>query len=785
MKSKNKKSKDLMRLNKFLSNRKVLITIVVVCSLCLFLMCNYVVNFFMSIPSYARHEITNSEFFSAKHIFPQLKYLFRSKGWTIIFVIELIFIAVFDALLIYRIKIAYSQEHINVGQKGDRRFTTIKEIKEQYKEIPDKDEFYEGFPGIPISHYGDKLYIDTSPSHTMGIGITRGGKGEYFVFTSIDVNSRAEHQASMVLIDMKFELYKSTKETLKKRGYVTRLLNLVDLVDSMGYNPFTEIIKVYKEGKEDEAELLAQTFAASIYTPDQQQGDNKFFANTSVSVLSAFIIANVEDSLTSDEIANYQRLKQWKAKRKAFIDLKENEPDMINEVKKKYEEMKEIYGDMVMLQPNLLYIPDTEEFTYSTENEKKITVYGIISAFTEMATMPYTLGDNPLKTYIDEFFEIRPALDRAKLKFIAANVSGERTKGNIYSNMLSELKTFAFKNVAKMTAESSIDLREVGFGEKPYAIFIGMSFHDKSNWSLANIFITQLFYVLSSECVHGKGKCDRQVRFIVDEAGNMPAIDSLDSLVTVGGGQNMFFDFWIQSYTQFYEKYGDNKAKTIIGNCANQIYILSNDEDTTTFFSKQLGNETILDLQRTGEKLDLSKTFLESTMEHPLLSPSKLMELHEGENVIHRVIKRRDLKRNHIKPMPIFNSIETGTSFLPRYEHLADIFPDPDKIDLDDVIEESRDHINVLERVWDFRESQDLIEAKSSGLILYKTIADMSSLRKKEFIEILKECYGKKYKKVIKITDETSLAKAYIKICDSDISSDKKEKLTGLISQTA
>ena len=66
-------------------------------------------------------------------------------------------------------------------------------------------------------------------------------KGEMFVIPSIDVYSRAEKKTSMIITDPKMELYKCSKETLEKRGYIVHLLNLYDPLHSMGFNPLEQI----------------------------------------------------------------------------------------------------------------------------------------------------------------------------------------------------------------------------------------------------------------------------------------------------------------------------------------------------------------------------------------------------------------------------------------------------------------------------------------------------------------------------------------------------------------
>lgn len=71
-------------------------------------------------------------------------------------------------------------------------------------------------------------------------------------------------------------------------------------------------------------------------------------------------------------------------------------------------------------------------------------------------------------------------MDRAKMKYASVEVTGDRTKGSIYSEMLSKLTLFTYQSLARMTAESTIDLESVGFGDRPKAIFIGVPDYDKS-----------------------------------------------------------------------------------------------------------------------------------------------------------------------------------------------------------------------------------------------------------------------------------------------------------------
>ncbi len=56
--------------------------------------------------------------------------------------------------------------------------------------------------------------------------------------------------------------------------------------------------------------------------------------------------------------------------------------------------------------------------------EKQITMYSICNSFSVMATA--SMGGD--KTALDAYFDARPNGDRAKLKYSAARVSGDKTK---------------------------------------------------------------------------------------------------------------------------------------------------------------------------------------------------------------------------------------------------------------------------------------------------------------------------------------------------------------------
>lgn len=694
---KKKNPKRVMQLERYLSDTRIIMAIIIGIDLFFFMVMNFVINSLIAIPEMFKDLDNPGKYVGLKNVLPNINNIRTYGGIYIpIFIILLIFLLALDACTAYKMKVAWSEEYFNIGQKGDERWTTDEEIKQQFLEIPDKNESFPGYGGTIVSRMGNKLYIDTSPVNNMIIGITRSGKGEMYVFPSIDVYSRAEKKASLVINDMKLELYKSSKKTLEKRGYKVYLLNFDDPIHSMGFNPLTVIIELAVNGDYENAELLAQAFAFSIFNPDEPANTDRFWNDASSSLLSALILAHLEDCLRMDEIENDKRYRTWKKKRDAYDTLN----DDVKEKATKLYEKEKIKKEDIILNPAVMYLPEDAVYEKKHDNVKKINMYSIINTFTELARVHNP--DNPEITALDMYFSKRPQLDRAKLKYAAIEIAGDKPKSSIFGVMLSRLTTFTYESMAKMTAESSFDLEEIGFGEKPVAVFLGLPDYDTSKHFLATVFIRQVSLVLSKRANRDRsGKCKRLVKFIVDEAGNMPAIEGLETYITMNLGRNISYDFYIQSYSQFEKKYGEG-WKTIKGNCGNQIYILTSDGDTAQTFSEDLGNETIVDLQRTGEKLSTHKHFMENTQEKPLLNKNQLMRLNEGECVVKRVMKRKDLNGNRVEPTPIFNSEESGKRFLYRYEYLTDTFPNPNEIDLYEINTADRSRINLRERVWDY-----------------------------------------------------------------------------------
>ena len=390
----------------------------------------------------------------------------------------------------------------NHNEEGDDRFATVKEIHQQYKKVPNKTETYPGEGGVPVLHETRKnltgltlgsqmlwqnrtfsryltnaerilgiyakasgdYYIEDSTTNMLGVGMTRSGKGEGHITTTIDINSRAEIQPSMVIADPKGEHYQSSYKTMRRRGYDVNVLSFQNMDWSMSYNPLALAIDAAKKGYYEKTQTRVNAVAEAIYRktkPGVGNGNAKYWEDTSISLFNAIAMALIDranetfkngetdawDTVTVRNIAKF------------LTDLGSEEV-FVND-----------YGDIVEN-------PDRDQ---QVKKKSKITVY----------------FDNLRKINQEQFSKFR---DMADLNFRSSDFASEETKGNVFSSMMSGINLFLQDNIAKLTSKNSIDLESVGFPRR-----LSIKFRSSSNVAMRNEYAHKTAKVtITSQSAWGK-----------------------------------------------------------------------------------------------------------------------------------------------------------------------------------------------------------------------------------------------------------------------------------------
>ena len=373
----------------------------------------------------------------------------------------------------------------NNNEEGDDRFATEKDIHHQYKKVPNKNQTYPGEGGVPVLHetkgnlagltlrtqmqwqnrkvsrYITKAetilgnlsipsgyyYIDDSTTNMLGIGMTRSGKGEGHIMPSIDINSRAEIQPSLVIADPKGEHYQSSYKTMRKRGYDVNVLSFQNMDWSMSYNPLALAIAAAQKGYYEMTQTRVNAVAEAIYRktkPGMGNGNAKYWEDTSISLFNAIAMALID---RANETAKNGEDDAWDTVTvrniaKFLTDLGSEEV-FVND-----------FGEIV----------ENPDKNQQVKKKSKITVY----------------FDNLRQINQKQFSKFR---DMADLNFRSSDFASEETKGNVFSSMMSGINLFLQDNIAKLTSKNSIDLESVGFPRR-----LSVKFRSSSSQNMINNF---------------------------------------------------------------------------------------------------------------------------------------------------------------------------------------------------------------------------------------------------------------------------------------------------------
>ena len=172
----------------------------------------------------------------------------------------------------------------------------MKEIRKQFTTWHFGKENKAG--GMVVAIDNNKYYIDTSSNHSLIIGNTGSGKTESVVYPLIF--NLADSGESMIINDVKGELYKTTYDYLKKKKYNVKIINLRDTNNSDFWNQLTLAYQYYQEKNfEKEVETINDLSNAIC---EEVNSRDKYWQESSSSVLSALCLALIEDAKNENQV---------------------------------------------------------------------------------------------------------------------------------------------------------------------------------------------------------------------------------------------------------------------------------------------------------------------------------------------------------------------------------------------------------------------------------------------------------------------------------------------------
>lgn len=198
-------------------------------------------------------------------------------------------------------------------------------------------------------------------------------------------------------------------------------------------------------------------------------------------------------------------------------------------------------------------------------------------------------GDDPAES-LKAVFRALPQGDPAKNRASQFVSSGGNELRSILSTLKVALRPFSSTPVAWMTSRSDIDPRSVL--ENKSAVFLHVLDEGSPYNCIAAIFLSQLWASVQAVADSNGGRLPRPVQILGDEWGNLPRVECLPALLSLGRSYGIFWSGSTQDVSQM-NKYGERDGRRkILANCGVKVAMKLAEEEDRRYFTELIGKTT-------------------------------------------------------------------------------------------------------------------------------------------------------------------------------------------------
>lgn len=230
-------------------------------------------------------------------------------------------------------------------------------------------------------------------------------------------------------------------------------------------------------------------------------------------------------------------------------------------------------------------------------------------------------GDNLLTNLINTLPYDHPA----RMNYKSIEIAPEKTYSSILSSLQSKLGKFDSREIAELTSTDTINFEEIG--SKKTAVYVISSDTHTAYDFLLTIFFSQMIQQLYDFADKNGGALKVPTYFILDEFANIGRIPDFDKKISTSRSRKISFSVILQNLDQLEAVYKDSH-ETIIGNCDTHLFLGSNSQKTVEYFSKALGEKTIvhesISINRDKDRYRQGFSESDQIMARALLTPDEL-----------------------------------------------------------------------------------------------------------------------------------------------------------------
>ena len=242
-------------------------------------------------------------------------------------------------------------------------------------------------------------------------------------------------------------------------------------------------------------------------------------------------------------------------------------------------------------------------------------------------------GTNLLRELMSELPLSHPA--RTNFQSVEVVAGSEKTYSSILSTLQSKLGKFDSQEIANVTSTNTINFEDIA-NHKTAVYVISSDTHTAYNF-LLTIFFAQMIQQLYNYADMNGGRLKVPTYFILDEFANIGQIPDFDKKISTSRSRGISFSVILQNLDQLEAVY-EKSYETIMGNCDTHVFLGSNSFKTVEYFSKQLGETTIVrDTKSTNRDKNFSKQGYNTSdqiMGRALMTPDELRRMDNGLCII-------------------------------------------------------------------------------------------------------------------------------------------------------
>lgn len=396
----------------------------------------------------------------------------------------------------------------------------------------------------------DQIQYLATFAHSITLALTGAGKTRRVLLETICLQLMAGD--SILVSDVKGEIYYYTSEYAKQREYKIYTIDLVNPLKSSRYNFLQPIIDALAEGRKRHEQKINALKEQVMKMKDDLEA---------VAKLAKEIEILKKDYAWTDKAQDYA----WDLVA-IFAGEQKGEPIWYN-------------GETATLAACIMAIC----LEAPAECQNLYNVYNFIAYMSQVNPVTHK---RPLTAYLNSLPDAHPA----KMIFMQSQVAAEETRASFNTSALGTLRLFTNPQLAEMSSKSDFSLGSIG-NEKT-AIYMIIPDEKKTYYAIASVFINQLYIAQVAAARKTGGALKTPTDYDLDEIGNFPPVPIMANLLSVGRSRGIRVNLVLQDYQQLEAKYKED-FETIKSQCGLKIFLKSDNFKTLEEISKSLGDYTV------------------------------------------------------------------------------------------------------------------------------------------------------------------------------------------------